>query len=232
MMHELLLHPIIYLFEEVFVWKKTSFFFCWHGKFVILWIHMFATADRPTALTFRCDSVSYIEERTRLRILGIDPGIAIVGFGFIDKKGSKLTPVQYGCIRTEAHTEPSVRLRQIYDSLLQLIDTYRPDEVALEKLFFNRNVTTALTVGQARGVLMLAAEQKGLPMGEYTPLQVKQAIVGYGKAEKTQVQEMVRMFLHLKEAPKPDDVADALAIAICHAHSSGLRQKISEVYGK
>ena len=165
-----------------------------------------------------------------MRILGIDPGIAIVGFGLIDRQGNRLRPVQYGCIRTEAHTDPSVRLQQIYDSLHQLIDKYKPDAVALEKLFFNRNVTTALTVGQARGVLMLAAVQKGLPIEEYTPLQVKQAIVGYGKAEKRQVQEMVRMLLQLSEVPKPDDVADALAVAICHVHSSGLKQKLNEVY--
>jgi crossover junction endodeoxyribonuclease RuvC len=164
-----------------------------------------------------------------LRILGIDPGIAIVGFGFIDKAGSRLVPVQYGCIQTEANTDPAVRLRDIYDALLQLIEKYKPDAVAIEKLFFNRNVTTALTVGQARGVIMLAAVQKGLSIAEYTPLQVKQAIVGYGKAEKHQVQEMVRMFLHLRAAPKPDDVADALAIAICHAHSSTLQEKIQGV---
>ncbi|MED4602937.1 crossover junction endodeoxyribonuclease RuvC [Paenibacillus validus] len=162
-----------------------------------------------------------------MRILGIDPGIAIVGFGFIDKQGHKLVPVQYGSIQTEAHTEDSVRLKQVYEAMVQLIDKYKPDAVAIEKLFFNRNVTTALTVGQARGVLMLAAVQQGLPIGEYTPLQVKQAIVGYGKAEKKQVQEMVRMFLHLSSVPKPDDVADALAVAICHAHSATLLQKMN-----
>jgi crossover junction endodeoxyribonuclease RuvC len=165
-----------------------------------------------------------------VRVLGIDPGIAIVGFGFIDKMGHKLVPVQYGSIQTEAHTDTSERLMIIYDAIGQLIDKYKPDAVAIEKLFFNRNVTTALTVGQARGVLMLAAVQKGLPIAEYTPLQVKQAIVGYGKAEKKQVQEMVRMFLHLQAVPKPDDVADALAIAICHAHSAVLQSKINEVH--
>ena len=163
-----------------------------------------------------------------MRILGIDPGIAIVGFGFIDQKGSRLVPVQYGSIQTKAHTEPSVRLKQVYDALQQLIEKYKPDAVAVEKLFFNRNVTTALTVGQARGVILLAAEQQQLQIGEYTPLQVKQAIVGYGKAEKKQVQEMVRMFLGLAAVPKPDDVADALAIAICHAHSAALNEKIKE----
>lgn len=165
-------------------------------------------------------------ERIRLRILGIDPGIAIVGFGFVDKLGSKLAPVQYGCITTEAHTDPGLRLKQVYDSAVQLIETYKPDAVAIEQLFFNRNVTTAFTVGQARGVIILAAVQQGLPVAEYTPMQVKQAIVGYGKAEKKQVQEMVRMFLKLPGIPKPDDVADALAVAICHAHSSSLLDKL------
>ncbi|MDF2722994.1 MAG: Holliday junction helicase [Paenibacillus sp.] len=167
------------------------------------------------------------ERGIRLRVLGIDPGIAIVGFGFIDKQGHKLVPVQFGSIQTEAHTDPAVRLQQVYESTVHLIDTYKPDAMAIEKLFFNKNVTTALTVGQARGVLMLAAVQKSVPIAEYTPLQVKQAIVGYGKAEKRQVQEMVRMFLKLAAAPKPDDVADALAIAICHAHSAGLQQKLN-----
>lgn len=165
-----------------------------------------------------------------LRILGIDPGIAIVGFGFIDKQGHKLVPVQYGSIQTKAGTEDALRLKQVYEATVQLIEKYKPDAVAVEKLFFNRNVTTALTVGQARGVLMLAAVQQGLPIAEYTPLQVKQAIVGYGKAEKKQVQEMVKMFLHLSAVPKPDDVADALAVAICHAHSSGLQQKLNGAY--
>lgn len=155
-----------------------------------------------------------------MRILGIDPGLAIVGFGFVDKIGSRLAPIQYGCITTEADTDQGVRLKQIYESALQLIDTYKPDAMAIEKLFFNKNVTTALSVGQARGVLILAAVQRGVTVAEYTPLQVKQAVVGYGKAEKRQVQEMVRMFLNLVSVPKPDDVADALAIAICHAHAS------------
>lgn len=161
-----------------------------------------------------------------MRVLGIDPGIAIVGFGFVDKRGSSLKPVQYGSITTEAHTDPAIRLKQVYDSLVQLIDQYNPDEVAIEKLFFNRNVTTAISVAQARGVCILAAAQKGLPIGEYTPPQVKQAIVGYGKAEKHQVQEMVRMLLSLSAVPKPDDVADALAIAICHAQASGFNQNV------
>ncbi|MNO38173.1 Crossover junction endodeoxyribonuclease RuvC [compost metagenome] len=164
-----------------------------------------------------------------MRILGIDPGIAIVGFGFIDKQGSKCVPVQYGCIQTEAHTPEEERLLHVYEGIVQLIDKYKPDAVALEKLFFNRNVTTAMTVSQARGVMVLAATQKGLPIAEYTPMQVKQAVVGYGKAEKKQVQEMTRMFLKLQAIPKPDDVADALAVAICHAHSYTLNSKLNEV---
>lgn len=164
-----------------------------------------------------------------MRILGIDPGIAIVGFGFIDKQGSKVTPFQYGCIQTEAHTPEEERLMHVYEAMIQLIDKYKPDAVAFEKLFFNRNVTTAMSVSQARGVLVLAAAQKGLPIAEYTPMQVKQAIVGYGKAEKRQVQEMTRMFLKLQAIPKPDDVADALSVAICHAHSYTLNSKINEV---
>lgn len=165
-------------------------------------------------------------ERVELRVLGIDPGIAIVGFGFVDKQGSKLVPVQYGSIQTEAHTDQAVRLKQVYEATNELINKYKPDTVAIEKLFFNRNVTTAFAVGQARGVIMLAAVQHGLSIAEYTPLQVKQAVVGYGKAEKKQVQQMVKMFLNLSAVPKPDDVADALAVAICHAHSYVLTQKI------
>ncbi len=167
-----------------------------------------------------------------LRIMGIDPGIAIVGFGFIDKNGSKLTPVQYGCIQTEAYTPEEERLLHVYEGMVQLIEKYEPQMIAFEKLFFNRNVTTAMSVSQARGVAILAAAQKGLPIAEYTPMQVKQAIVGYGKAEKRQVQEMVRMFLNLQKVPKPDDVADALAVAVCHAHSYVLNSKLNEVLKK
>ena len=163
-----------------------------------------------------------------MRILGIDPGIAIVGFGIIDRIGSRLVPVQYGSIQTKAHTETASRLKDIYECMVELIDRYRPDTAAIEKLYFNRNVTTALTVGQARGVLMLACVQKGLSIHEYTPLQVKQAVVGYGNAEKAQVQAMVKMFLHLRETPKPDDVADALAVSICHAHCSTWIAKLNE----
>ncbi|GIQ64089.1 crossover junction endodeoxyribonuclease RuvC [Paenibacillus cisolokensis] len=164
-----------------------------------------------------------------MRVMGIDPGIAIAGFGFIDKSGHKLVPVQYGSIETEAGTPQEKRLLQIYESAGTLMDRYKPDAVAVEKLFFNRNVTTAFAVGQARGVIILAAAERGVPVAEYTPLQVKQAVVGYGKAEKRQVQEMVRMFLMLAAVPKPDDVADALAVAICHAHTAVMAHKINEV---
>lgn len=164
-----------------------------------------------------------------MRVLGIDPGIAIMGFGFIDKLGHKLVPVQYGSIQTTPDTAQEVRLKQIYEASCQLLDQYEPETVAVEKLFFNKNVTNAFSVGQARGVLMLAAAQRGIPIGEYTPMQVKQAVVGYGGAEKKQVQEMVKRLLGLASAPKPDDVADALAVAICHAHSYGLTQAMNGV---
>lgn len=161
-----------------------------------------------------------------MRVLGIDPGIATMGFGFVDKEGHRLTPVQYGCIQTAAGTAVEVRLMQIYEAACSLLDRYKPDTVAVEKLFFNKNVTNAFSVGQARGVFMLAAAQRGLSVGEYTPLQVKQAVVGYGNAEKKQVQEMVKILLKLAAPPKPDDVADALAVAICHAHSQTLNERM------
>ncbi|KPC77800.1 crossover junction endodeoxyribonuclease RuvC [Laceyella sacchari] len=163
-----------------------------------------------------------------MRIMGIDPGIAIVGFGVLDRRGNHLKAVEYGSIQTEAGLPTATRLKQIYDACSKLFRVFQPDVVAIEKLFFNRNVTTAFTVGQARGVMMLAAEEAGVPITEYTPLQVKMAVVGYGQAEKKQVQEMVKMLLNLPRAPKPDDVADALAIAICEAHSSQSIHKISK----
>lgn len=155
-----------------------------------------------------------------MKIMGIDPGIAIVGYGVLHRQGNRLKAVEYGSIQTEAGLATATRLKQIYDACGELFQKHRPDVVAIEKLFFNRNVTTAFTVGQARGVIMLAAEEAGVAITEYTPLQVKMAVVGYGQAEKRQVQEMVRMLLSLPEIPKPDDVADALAIAICEGQSS------------
>jgi crossover junction endodeoxyribonuclease RuvC len=152
-----------------------------------------------------------------MRIIGIDPGIAIVGFGIVDKRGNQLQAVQYGSIQTEAGLPVPLRLRQVFEAVQSLLETYQPDEMAVEKLFFNKNVTTAFTVGQARGVILLAAELANIPVHEYTPLQVKQAVTGYGAAEKKQIQEMTRLLLRLKQVPKPDDVADALGIAITHA---------------
>lgn len=154
-----------------------------------------------------------------MRIMGIDPGLAIVGFGILDQRGNNLEPVDFGCIKTESNLKLSTRLKQIYDACTFIIEEHQPDVVAIEKIFFNRNVTTAFSVGQARGVVMLAAEEAGLPIREYTPLQVKNAVVGYGQAEKKQIQEMVKMLLSLPRIPQPDDVADALAIAICEAHT-------------
>ncbi|OYD09914.1 crossover junction endodeoxyribonuclease RuvC [Paludifilum halophilum] len=155
-----------------------------------------------------------------MRILGIDPGIAIVGYGVIDQRGNQLKVVDYGSIQTPAKTATATRLKQIYDASTELFRRFQPDVVAIEKLFFNRNVTTAFTVGQARGVVMLASEEAGAVITEYTPLQVKMAVVGYGQAQKKQIQEMVRMILSLPDIPKPDDVADALGVAICQAHST------------
>lgn len=151
-------------------------------------------------------------------ILGIDPGSAITGYGLVKEVGSSLQAVDYGCIRTTPSQSLETRLHKIYLEVCQLIEKYKPAHFAVEELFFNKNVRTALTVGQARGVILLAGAQAGLPVHEYTPLQVKQAVVGYGRAEKAQIQFMVKTILALPAIPKPDDVADALAIAICHAH--------------
>ncbi|NLY74163.1 MAG: crossover junction endodeoxyribonuclease RuvC [Firmicutes bacterium] len=152
-------------------------------------------------------------------ILGVDPGTAITGYGVIKKEGNHLKRVAYGVIRTASQRSTSSRLKQIHQELQLIIEQYRPEVMAVEQLFFNKNVRTALAVGQARGVILLAGATAGLEIVEYTPLQVKTAVVGYGRAEKAQVQEMVRILLCLGEIPKPDDAADALAIAICHANS-------------
>lgn len=149
-----------------------------------------------------------------MRIIGIDPGTGILGFGVIDVKGSKTSMVTAGVIRTPAHTPLPERLGEIYDGLTDIIEETKPTVMAIEKLFFARNVTTAMSVSHARGVAMLTGHQAGLDIEEYTPLQIKQTMTGYGKADKKQVQEMVRLQLGLKEVPKPDDCADALAAAI------------------
>ena len=152
-------------------------------------------------------------------ILGVDPGTAICGYGLIEKEGNHLKRIAFGAILTAPETATALRLQQISRELQAIIERYRPDVMAVEQLFFNKNVRTALAVGQARGVILLVGAEAGLDIMEYTPLQVKMAVVGYGRAEKKQVQEMVRILLCLNEIPKPDDAADALAIAICHAHS-------------
>jgi crossover junction endodeoxyribonuclease RuvC len=154
------------------------------------------------------------------RILGIDPGTGIVGFGCIDADNHSLRLVSAGVIRTPAHQAAEFRLLTIYDEITLLIKEYQPDCVSIEKLFFARNVTTAMTVSQSRGVLLLASIQSKLEVAEYTPLQIKMAITGYGRADKKQIQEMVRVLLKLKAIPKPDDAADALAAAITHAQFS------------
>ena len=154
-----------------------------------------------------------------MRILGIDPGIAIVGYGVVDKEASKYKTVAYSAVTTKAHTPLEERLNLVYQGVCEVIDVYKPDAMAIEELFFNNNAKTALTVGQARGVIILAAVQKNVPIFEYTPLQVKQALTGYGRASKGQIQQMMKSMLGLAEIPKPDDVADALAIAVCHGNS-------------
>lgn len=154
-----------------------------------------------------------------MRILGIDPGIAIVGFGVVDKNGNRYSTVEYGAITTPAHTPLENRLKTIYDEMTLLFANLRPDAMSVEELFFNSNAKTAIAVGQARGVIILSAVENGVPIYEYTPLQVKQALTGYGRASKMQIQQMMRTMLGLSEIPKPDDVADALAIAVCHGNS-------------
>ena len=153
-------------------------------------------------------------------ILGIDPGYAIVGWGVVSYDGFRFAPVSFGAVTTDKDTPFNRRLEEIYDDITRVIRKYQPETVSMEKLYFANNHTTAIDVAQARGVILLAAQKQGLPVYEYTPLQVKQAVVGYGKAEKKQVMEMTRLLLRLPEVPKPDDTADALAMAICHGHDS------------
>lgn len=154
-----------------------------------------------------------------MRILGIDPGYAIVGFGVVDLNRSKFTPVDYGVITTPAKIPIEDRLLAIYNEVCAIMDKYKPDAMAVEELFFNSNHTTAIPVAEARGIILLAAKQRGIRQFEYTPLQVKSAVVGYGRAEKKQVIAMTTSLLGLPKPPKPDDAADALAIAICHGNT-------------
>jgi len=159
-------------------------------------------------------------------ILGIDPGTATTGFGLIKETQSRVLTLDYGVISTPANMPMDKRLMIIYDHMNELISKYQPESCAVEKLFFRRNVTTAISVGQARGVILLSLSKNNIPIAEYTPLEIKLAVAGYGVAEKKQVQTMVQSILELKSLPKPDDAADALAIAICHLHS----KRIMDLY--
>jgi crossover junction endodeoxyribonuclease RuvC len=163
----------------------------------------------------------YFRKDGYMRILGIDPGLAIVGWAVLDSVKGQVYPVAFGAIRTPAHTKVEERLSTIKSDLETIIEKYHPDEMAVEEIFFNTNITTGISVSEARGVILCTAYDKGLKISEYTPLQVKQAVVGYGRAEKHQVIAMVTSILKLKAPPKPDDTADAVAIAICHAQCSG-----------
>ncbi|MGN0163691.1 MAG: crossover junction endodeoxyribonuclease RuvC [Candidatus Ornithomonoglobus sp.] len=153
-------------------------------------------------------------------IIGVDPGYAIVGIGVLEYKGNKFRPLEYGAITTPAGMSTVDRLKKIYDEMTLLINKYNPDAVAIEELFFNSNQKTAINVAQARGVILVAVRNKNVPIYEYTPLQVKQSVTGYGRADKKQIQNMVKLLLNLNVIPKPDDAADGLALAICHAHSN------------
>lgn len=167
-----------------------------------------------------------------MRIIGIDPGYAIVGFGVLDYRGVEFTTLEYGAILTEAHTDFPQRLENIYEDMCFILERFKPDALAIEQLFFYSNKTTGIDVAQARGVILLAAVQHGVSIAEYTPSQVKQAVVGYGKAEKRQVMEMTRRILHLEQIPKPDDAADALALAICHGHCSRGARSLTQRTGR
>ena len=152
-------------------------------------------------------------------IMGIDPGFAITGYGVVKYEGNKFSVLEYGAVTTEASMKLSQRLLVLYNDMEKLIEKFKPEAIAIEELFFNKNIKTALNVGHGRGVAVLAAAKLGVDIYEYTPLQVKQSVVGYGRAEKAQIQQMVKAILNLSAIPKPDDVADALAIAICHGNS-------------
>lgn len=164
-------------------------------------------------------------------VLGIDPGIAITGYGLVREVGSgEPEMVAYGAVETPANTPLPGRLQQVYKGIREVIETYKPESAAVEKLLFGKNVTTAMAVGQARGVTMLALADCNLPISEYTPASIKQAVAGYGNASKGQVQDMVRMLLNLDDIPRPDDAADALAVAITHLHSTRYQQLYDEQY--
>ena len=159
-------------------------------------------------------------------ILGIDPGYAILGWGVIEMKGNHFKVLDYGSVTTDSKMEMPDRLKVLYNSLMDIIVRYEPDVASIEELFFNTNAKTAILVGQARGVAVLACANSGLEIDEYTPLQIKQAVVGYGRADKIQVQKMVKTILGVESLPKLDDTTDSMAAAICHAHSAKFSQKL------
>lgn len=161
-----------------------------------------------------------------MRILGIDPGYAIEGYSIIDYIGNKFKLQMSGAVTTDAGTSFPLRLEKIYRDLDEIIKTYKPDAMSIEELFFNNNAKTAIDVAQARGVTLVVARMNGLPIFEYTPLQIKQAVTGYGRADKMQVQQMVKMILNVEKLPKLDDITDSMAIAICHAHSSKFAERL------
>ncbi len=182
---------------------------------------------RNLYMWFEYETINLLVVEAMMRILGIDPGIALTGFGIIDSDRNGIKVGKYGHISTQAHTPPQDRLKIVYDDMLQILVAYKPDVMAIESLFFNNNAKTVMIASQARGVIILAAVNCGVDVVEYTPLQVKQAVIGYGRGSKQQVQYMVTKLLNLAEVPKPDDTADALAIAICHNANSAevLRQE-------
>lgn len=155
-----------------------------------------------------------------MRVLGIDPGYAIVGWGVVEMVGNRFLPVGFGAVTTEAGTDFEQRLKQVYEGVSRVLETYKPEALSIEKLFYQHNQTTVIGVAEARGVILLAAAQAGVPIYEYTPMQVKQSISGYGMAQKKQMMEMTRLLLRLEKVPKPDDTADALAMAITHCQCS------------
>jgi len=155
-----------------------------------------------------------------MAVIGIDPGTALTGYGIVEElQNQSLHVVDFGVIRTDSSDKPEIRLKKIFSQLNEILSLYKPETGAVEKLFFQRNTRTAMSVGQARGVAILSLAEAGLSICEYGPVEIKQAVVGYGRASKSQVQQMVKMLLNLNEIPKPDDAADALAVAICHIHS-------------
>ena len=167
-----------------------------------------------------------------MRVIGIDPGYALVGYGVVDYVGNRFRTIDYGVIETPADMPFPQRLERIWDELSVILARHKPDEMGIEKLFFARNTSTALDVAQARGVLQLCGTKHDVVISEYTPVQIKQAVVGYGQADKNQVQQMTKSILGLTAIPKPDDAADALAVAICHAHSAGSYLNLARHQGR